>query len=105
MLRQQRHPVPGTCRLQTACQVILSLCETVGARLQADRVLMPGMCVGVGSGFGEATQSHQMMPEPTDSTSALYGYTPAACKEFWDHPRAPDDYPGRQDRRHLASAN
>ena len=30
---------------ETACQVILSLCETVGARLRADRVLCRNVCV------------------------------------------------------------
>ena len=69
---------------ETACQVILSLCETVGARLRADRVLCRNVCVEL-KDWEFHTQSHQMvLPEPTDSTSALYGYACRLLREFWD---------------------
>ena len=76
--------IRGVSDYETACQVILSLCETVGARLRADRVLCRNVCVEL-KDWEFHTQSHQMvLPEPTDSTSALYGYACRLLREFWD---------------------
>lgn len=68
----------------SACQVLLSLCETVGARLRADHVLCSNVCVELRD-WEFRTRSHQMaLSEPTDSTSELYQYSCQLLKEFWD---------------------
>ena len=57
---------------ETGCQVLLSLCETVGARLRADHVLCSSVCVELRD-WSFKNQSHQMtLNEPTDSTSQLF---------------------------------
>lgn len=67
-----------------ACQVLLSLCETVGARLRADHVLCGSICVELRD-WEFHNQSHQKtLPDPTDSTSVLYGYSCSLLKELWD---------------------
>lgn len=67
-----------------ACQVLLSLCETVGARLRADHVLCNNVCVELRD-WEFKNQSHQMaIPEPTDSTWLLYDYSCRLLKETWD---------------------
>lgn len=67
-----------------ACQVLLSLCETVGARLRADRVLCNNVCVELRD-WDFKNQSHQMaLPEPTDSTSVLYEYSCRLLRESWN---------------------
>lgn len=69
---------------ETACQVILSLCETVGARLRADHVLCNCVCVEL-KDWEFRTRSHQTtLPFSTDSTSALYQHACRLLKEFWD---------------------
>lgn len=69
---------------ETACQVILSLCETVGARLRAGHVQCRNVCVEL-KDWEFHCQSHQMpLPEPTDSTAILYEYSCRLLKEFWD---------------------
>ena len=68
----------------SAFQVLLSLCETVGARLRADHVACGNVCVEVRDWEFRNT-SHQMaLPEPTDSTSVLYSYSCRLLKEFWN---------------------
>lgn len=68
----------------TACQVLLSLCETVGARLRAHSVLCCNVCVEV-KDWEFHCQSHQEnLKEPTDSTSVLYETACRLLKEFWD---------------------
>lgn len=70
---------------ESACQVLLSLCETVGARLRADQVCCSSVCVELRD-WTFVNQSHQMsLPEPTDSTSRLYEYACRLLKDFWDH--------------------
>lgn len=67
-----------------ACQVLLSLCETVGARLRADHVLCSNVCVELRD-WEFKNQSHQMtLAEPTDSTSVLYECSCRLLKDFWD---------------------
>lgn len=69
---------------ETANQVLLSLCETVGARLRADHVLCSCVCVEL-KDWEFKTQSHQMtLNTPTDSTQDLYRSSCQLLKEFWD---------------------
>ena len=67
-----------------ACQVLLSLCETVGARLRADHVLCSNVCVELRD-WEFRNHSHQMtLDGPTDSTSVLYECSCRLLKDFWD---------------------
>lgn len=69
---------------ESAGQVLLSLCETVGARLRSDRVLCSNVCVEL-KDWEFRTMTHQMvLPEPTDSTSALYEYSCRLLRECWN---------------------
>ena len=69
---------------ETGCQVLLSLCETVGARLRADHVLCSSVCVELRD-WSFKNQSHQMtLNEPTDSTSQLFECACRLLKEAWD---------------------
>lgn len=68
----------------SAFQVLLSLCETVGARLRAEHVLCNNVCVEL-KDWEFKSISHQMgLPEPTDSTAVLYDYACRLLKEFWN---------------------
>ena len=68
----------------SAGQVLLSLCETVGARLRADHVLCSNVCVELRD-WEFRNQSHQMtLSEPTDSTSVLYDYACRLLRESWN---------------------
>lgn len=70
--------------LEAACQVLLSLCETVGARLRQDRVLCDCVCVEI-KDWDFHSQSHQMtLNNPTDSTSIIYETACKLIKDFWD---------------------
>lgn len=70
--------------LDTAFTVLLSLCETVGARLRADHVLCDCVCVEI-KDWEFHVQSHQMtLNSPTDSTTLLYENACHLLKEFWD---------------------
>lgn len=70
--------------LDTACQVILSLSETVGARLRADHVMCDCICVET-KDWDFHTQSHQMtLNDPTESTTVIYENACRLLKEFWD---------------------
>ena len=67
-----------------ADQVLLSLCETVGARLRASRVTCRNLCVEL-KDWRFSTQSHQAaLPQPTSSTSAIYEYARRLLRECWD---------------------
>ncbi len=68
----------------TACQVILSLCETVGIRLRKDKVLCGCICVEL-KDWSFHAHSHQItLDTPTDSTTVLYQKACELLKEFWD---------------------
>ena len=70
--------------LETARQVLLSLCETVGARLRAAHVLCNCVCVELKT-WDFCTQSHQAtLLSPTDSTSQIYEKACQILEEFWD---------------------
>lgn len=67
-----------------ACQVLLSLSETVGARLRADHVLCDCVCVEI-KDWNFHTQSHQMtLNNSTDSTTVIYDNACRLLKELWD---------------------
>lgn len=69
---------------QTACQVLLSLCETVGARLRAHHVRCQNVCVEL-KDWQFCQHTHQAnLKEPTDSTSEIYHAAVRLLKEFWD---------------------
>ena len=68
----------------TACHVLLSLCETVGARLRASGMRCQNVCVEL-KDWKFRTHSHQAnLKEPTDSTAVLYETSCRLLKEFWD---------------------
>lgn len=68
----------------SADQVLLSLCETVGARLRASQVFCRNICVEL-KYWEFKTQSHQMvLAQPTDSTSVLYKYSCKLLRECWN---------------------
>lgn len=68
----------------TAFQVLLSLCETVGIRLRKDNVLCNCVCVEL-KDWDFHVHSHQMTLDiPTDSTTLLYQNCCKLLKEFWD---------------------
>lgn len=70
--------------LETACQILLSLCETVGARLRADQVRCNCICVER-KDWDFKTQSHQLTLETaTDSTGVIYEHSCRLLKETWD---------------------
>ncbi|MEY8336606.1 DNA polymerase IV [Lachnospiraceae bacterium 62-35] len=69
---------------ETACQVILSLAETIGARLRSDHVFCNSVCVEI-KDWQFKVQSHQAaLPFSTDSTSVIYEKACMLLKEFWD---------------------
>lgn len=69
---------------ESAGQVLLSLCETVGARLRADQVLCHSLCVEL-KDWEFKVQSHQMaLVEPTNSTAVLYEYSCKLLRECWN---------------------
>lgn len=69
---------------ETACQVLLALSETVGARLREENVRCNCICVEL-KDWQFSTQSHQFTFDiPTDSTSVLYQNACQLLKEFWD---------------------
>lgn len=68
----------------TACQVLLALSETVGARLREKNVLCSCLSVEL-KDWQFHTQSHQLtLAVPTDSTSVLYQNACQILKEFWN---------------------
>ena len=68
----------------TAFQVLLSLCETVGIRLRKDNVLCSCVCVEL-KDWDFHVHSHQMTLDiPTDSTTLLYQNSWKLLREFWD---------------------
>jgi len=67
-----------------ACQVLLSLSESVGARLRFDHVLSDCVCVEI-KDWNFHTKSHQMtLNNPTDSTTVIYENACNLLKELWD---------------------
>lgn len=70
--------------LETACQVLLALSETVGTRLREEKVRCNCICVEL-KDWQFCSLSHQLtLPVPTDSTAVLYDNACRLLKEFWD---------------------
>lgn len=70
--------------LESAFQVLLSLSETVGARLRHHHVTCDCICVEI-KDWDFHTQSHQMtLDRSTDSTAVIYENACKLLKEFWD---------------------
>ncbi len=69
---------------ETAHQVILSLCETVGARMRADGVY--GSIVVISIRYSNLLGfSHQLsMKNPTDATSEIYKFAVKCFDEAWN---------------------
>ncbi len=68
----------------TACQVLLALSETVGARLREEKVRCNCVCVEL-KDWQFHNFSHQTTLQiPTDSTTILYQNACRLLKEFWD---------------------
>lgn len=71
--------------LEEAFTVLLSLCETVGARLRAEGVTCGCICVEL-KDWEFHTHSHQAtLDAPTDSTTILYEHACRLLTETWDH--------------------
>lgn len=69
---------------ETANQVLLSLSETVGARLRAGHVLCSCICVEL-KDWEFRNLSHQLtLDSPTDSTQVIYQNASRLLREFWD---------------------
>lgn len=70
--------------LKEAFTVLLSLCETVGARLRSDGVTCGTICVEL-KDWEFHTHSHQATLDiPTDSTTILYEHACRLLTETWD---------------------
>ena len=69
---------------ETACQVLLSLAETVGARLRADHVLCNQVCVELRDWRFRSSSHQGALQFPTDSTSVIYEEACRLLREFWD---------------------
>ena len=68
----------------TACQVLLALSETVGARLRESHVRCTCVCVEL-KDWQFHSHSHQAaLPYATDSTTLIYQKACQLLKEFWD---------------------
>lgn len=72
------------CAYEDACQVLLSLCETVGARLRAEHVLCSNVCVELRDWEFHNASHQKALPEPTDSTAVIYEYSCMLLRELWD---------------------
>ncbi len=70
--------------METARYILLSLSETVGARLRRDHVMCDCVCVEI-KDWDFHTQTHQTtLNSPTDSTSVIYEHACRLLEEFWD---------------------
>ncbi|WP_097003659.1 DNA polymerase Y family protein [Lacrimispora amygdalina] len=70
--------------METARYILLSLSETVGARLRRDHVMCDCVCVEI-KDWDFHTQTHQTtLNNPTDSTTVIYEHACRLLEEFWD---------------------
>ncbi len=69
---------------ETACQVLLALSETVGARLRQHQVRCNSVCVELKDWQFNSLSHQTTLAVPTDSTSVLYQNACRLLKEFWD---------------------
>lgn len=68
----------------TACQVLLALSETVGARLREEKVRCNCVCVELKDWQFHSFSHQTALQVPTDSTTVLYQNACRLLKEFWD---------------------
>lgn len=69
---------------ETACQILLTLSETVGMRLRRDHVKGNSITVET-KDWDFNSHSHQItLSSPTDITSVIYGHACCLLKELWD---------------------
>lgn len=68
----------------TACQVLLALSETVGARLREEKVRCNCVCVELKDWQFHSFSHQTTLQIPTDSTTILYQNACRLLKEFWD---------------------
>lgn len=69
---------------ETACQVLLALSETVGARLRQHQVRCNSVCVELKDWQFNSLSHQTTLAVSTDSTSVLYQNACRLLKEFWD---------------------
>lgn len=69
---------------ETAGRVLLSLTETVGARLRADGVKAGLIAVGIKTFDFQYASRQLLMPESTHITNELYGYALKAFDRLWN---------------------
>ncbi len=70
--------------LEDGCQVLLSLAETVGARLRADGKMCSQICVELRDWRFRSSSHQGLLDTPTDSTSVIYEEACRLLREFWD---------------------
>ncbi len=68
----------------TAFQVLLSLCETVGTRLRRNHVLSGCVCVELKDWKFRSFSHQAMLKTPTDSSTVLYETACRLLRDFWD---------------------
>lgn len=69
---------------ETAFQVLLSLCETVGTRLRQNHVLCSSVCVELKDWKFRSFSHQAILKTPTDSSTVLYENACQLLKDFWD---------------------
>ena len=70
--------------METACQVILSLCETVGARLRQDNMKISVVGVHVKDNSFTERSRQTSLRTPTNSTNLIYEESRRLFRELWD---------------------
>lgn len=70
--------------METAQSILLSLSETVGARLRRDHVLCDCVCVEIKDWDFHTTTHQTTLNGPTDSTTLIYEHACRLLEEFWD---------------------
>lgn len=68
----------------TALKIILSLCETVGARIRADNVFISVISVTLVDYEFHHTSKQMTLPSSTDVTEKIYEAAAALFKQAWD---------------------
>ena len=70
--------------METACQVILSLCETVGARLRQDNMKISVVGVHMKDNSFTERSRQTSLRTPTNSTNLIYEESRRLFRELWD---------------------
>lgn len=69
---------------ETAFQVLLSLCETVGTRLRRNHALCSCICVELKDWKFRSFSHQSLLKTPTDSSTVLYENACRLLQDFWD---------------------